>query len=367
MTHTPTRRLLALLLAVATVFSLLSMSVSAADEQTGPELKLVSTATEPLKKGDSFTVEVQFPKDAEFSNFELYFDFDLTQFKLVSVNTKYKVTIGNKEYEIPYVEDMLMVVNTDSVEYNGKTYGGSIATASAGTEERPNVTASEGVLFTLTFEVLKCNAEQQNISIFSKLFQKSTTLSDFEDITPVITPAQITISHTLTTVPAKDATCTEDGNKAYWICSACEKWFSDENGTTEITNKDSVVKKQQAILRLQHGAMTATITGISARLAMQCWTRLRTAAEPLPAPRRPLVKPAVRNTVRPLSMTINGITMLRSTGKNAVLAVPSTRQIRKRITTLANGSPKRKLPARKPAHRSAPARTAAIPKLQRLR
>ena len=243
MTHTPTRRLLALLLAVATVFSLLSMSVSAADEQTGPELKLVSTATDPLKKGDSFTVEVQFPKDAEFSNFELYFDFDLTQFKLVSVNTKYKVTIGNKEYEIPYVEDMLMVVNTDSVEYNGKTYGGSIATASAGTEERPNVTASEGVLFTLTFEVLKCNAEQQNISIFSKLFQKSTTLSDFEDITPVITPAQITISHTLTTVPAKDATCTEDGNTAYWTCSACEKWFSDENGTTEITDKDSVVKK----------------------------------------------------------------------------------------------------------------------------
>ena len=243
MTHTPTRRLLALLLAVATVFSLLSMSVSAADEQTGPELKLVSTATEPLKKGDSFTVEVQFPKNAEFSNFELYFDFDLTQFKLVSVNTKYKVTIGNKEYEIPYVEDMLMVVKTDSVEYNGKTYGGSIATASAGTEEQPNVTASEGVLFTLTFEVLKCNAEQQNISIFSKLFQKSTTLSDFEDITPVITPAQITISHTLTAVPAKDATCTEDGNTAYWTCSACEKWFSDENGTTEITDKDSVVKK----------------------------------------------------------------------------------------------------------------------------
>ena len=243
MTHTPTRRLLALLLAVATVFSLLSMSVSAADEQTGPELKLVSTATEPLKKGDSFIVEVQFPKDAEFSNFELYFDFDLTQFKLVSVNTKYKVTIGNKEYEIPYVEDMLMVVKTDSVEYNGKTYGGSIATASAGTEEQPNVTASEGVLFTLTFEVLKCNAEQQNISIFSKLFQKSTTLSDFEDITPVITPAQITISHTLTAVPAKNATCTEDGNTAYWRCSACEKWFSDENGTTEITDKDSVVTK----------------------------------------------------------------------------------------------------------------------------
>ena len=241
MTHTPTRRLLALLLAVATVFSLLSMSVSAADEQTGPELKLVSTATEPLKKGDSFTVEAQFPKNAEFSNFELYFDFDLTQFKLKAVNTSYKITVGDSEYEISYVKDTIMVVSTDSVEYNGKTYGGSINTAYAGTAEKLNVTANTGILFTLTFEVLKCNADPQNISIFNKLFQKGITLSDFEDITPVITPAQIIISHTLTAVSAKDATCTENGNTKYWTCSACNKWFSDENGENEITNHNSVV------------------------------------------------------------------------------------------------------------------------------
>ena len=244
MTHTPTRRLLALLLAVATVFSLLSMSVSAADEQTGPELKLVSTATEPLKKGDSFTVEVQFPKDAEFSNFELYFDFDLTQFKLKAVNTSHKIDINGREFTVPYLSveptfNMDTVVDKDS----GKTYGGTINAAYTGTAEKFNMTANEGILFTLTFEVLKCNAEPQSISIFSKLFQKCPTISTFEDIAPVVTPAQITISHTLTAVPAKDATCTEDGNTAYWTCSACEKWFSDENGTTEITDKDSVVKK----------------------------------------------------------------------------------------------------------------------------
>ena len=244
MTHTPTRRLLALLLAVATVFSLLSMSVSAADEQTGPELKLVSTATEPLKKGDSFTVEVQFPKDAEFSNFELYFDFDLTQFKLKAVNTSHKIDFNGSELTVPYLPveptfNMDTVVDKDS----GKTYGGTINAAYTGTAEKFNMTANEGILFTLTFEVLKCNAEPQSISIFSKLFQKCPTISTFEDIAPVVTPAQITISHTLTAVPAKDATCTEDGNTAYWICSACEKWFSDENGTTEITDKDSVVKK----------------------------------------------------------------------------------------------------------------------------
>ena len=244
MTHTPTRRLLALLLAVATVFSLLSMSVSAADEQTGPELKLVSTATEPLKKGDSFTVEVQFPKDAEFSNFELYFDFDLTQFKLKAVNTSHKIDFNGSELTVPYLPveptfNMDTVVDKDS----GKTYGGTINAAYTGTAEKFNMTANEGILFTLTFEVLKCNAEPQSISIFSKLFQKCPTISTFEDIAPVVTPAQITISHTLTAVPAKDATCTEDGNTAYWKCSACEKWFSDENGTTEITDKDSVVKK----------------------------------------------------------------------------------------------------------------------------
>ena len=32
----------------------------------------------------------------------------------------------------------------------------------------------------------------------------------------------------------KAATCTEDGNSAYWACHLCGKYFSDEAGTTEI-------------------------------------------------------------------------------------------------------------------------------------
>ena len=50
--------------------------------------------------------------------------------------------------------------------------------------------------------------------------------------------------HNLTLTPAKDATCTEDGNKAYYICSGengCDKWFSDEEGTQEIANHSSVI------------------------------------------------------------------------------------------------------------------------------
>lgn len=42
-------------------------------------------------------------------------------------------------------------------------------------------------------------------------------------------------THSLTHVPAKDATCTTTGNVEYWSCSACGMTFSDETGTTEIT------------------------------------------------------------------------------------------------------------------------------------
>ncbi|MGN0543358.1 MAG: InlB B-repeat-containing protein [Acutalibacteraceae bacterium] len=47
--------------------------------------------------------------------------------------------------------------------------------------------------------------------------------------------------HNLTLVPAKDATATEPGNIAYYTCDGCDLWFADENGETEITDKNSVI------------------------------------------------------------------------------------------------------------------------------
>lgn len=41
-------------------------------------------------------------------------------------------------------------------------------------------------------------------------------------------------AHTLVAIPQKDAGCTENGNTAYWKCALCDRYFSDENGTTEI-------------------------------------------------------------------------------------------------------------------------------------
>lgn len=48
------------------------------------------------------------------------------------------------------------------------------------------------------------------------------------------------LGHKLSLVPAKSATCTEDGNIEYYICTreGCGKRFSDEDGTQELTADD---------------------------------------------------------------------------------------------------------------------------------
>ena len=43
--------------------------------------------------------------------------------------------------------------------------------------------------------------------------------------------------------PAKAATTAAEGNIEYWYCDGCEKYFSDENGTKEITLKDTLIAK----------------------------------------------------------------------------------------------------------------------------
>ena len=71
-----------------------------------------------------------------------------------------------------------------------------------------------------------------------KWFEDAQGKSEITDKTSVIIPAT---GHTLSNVPAKDATCTEEGNKAYYICDGCDKWFEDAEGKSEITDKTSVI------------------------------------------------------------------------------------------------------------------------------
>ena len=46
----------------------------------------------------------------------------------------------------------------------------------------------------------------------------------------------VTVTHNMVHTPKKDATCTEDGNIEYWYCKNCDKYFSDENATEELSD-----------------------------------------------------------------------------------------------------------------------------------
>lgn len=48
-------------------------------------------------------------------------------------------------------------------------------------------------------------------------------------------------THSLTLVSANNATCTKDGNKAYYTCDGCDMWFEDANGSIEIADKTTVI------------------------------------------------------------------------------------------------------------------------------
>lgn len=69
-----------------------------------------------------------------------------------------------------------------------------------------------------------------------------------------ITPA-LGHTHHMTLVDGNPATCTADGNKAYYVCSGCSKWFEDATGSVEITDHSSVV-----IGKLGHDWVDATCT-----------------------------------------------------------------------------------------------------------
>ena len=48
-------------------------------------------------------------------------------------------------------------------------------------------------------------------------------------------------THTMKAVEAKKATCTEKGNQAYYYCSSCGKYYSDEKGLNNIKLEDTVI------------------------------------------------------------------------------------------------------------------------------
>ncbi len=49
-------------------------------------------------------------------------------------------------------------------------------------------------------------------------------------------------SHPLIKIDAKEASCDTDGNIEYWYCETCDKYYSDDKASEELTKTDTIVK-----------------------------------------------------------------------------------------------------------------------------
>ena len=67
--------------------------------------------------------------------------------------------------------------------------------------------------------------------------------TDPEGFNVILKPASPKCAHNMQATAAKAATCTEDGNIAYWYCTKCEKYFSNESGTVEINRTNTIIEK----------------------------------------------------------------------------------------------------------------------------
>lgn len=77
-------------------------------------------------------------------------------------------------------------------------------------------------------------------------------------------PAPVKCNHNMAFTEYKAAACEADGNIAYWHCSACNKYFSDKDGTTEVTLENTVIPATGHTVVVDEAvAPTHTSTGLT--------------------------------------------------------------------------------------------------------
>ena len=101
------------------------------------------------------------------------------------------------------------------------------------------------------------NKEHWKCSVCGALFsdEEGTTPTTADDVEIAAT------GHDLTETEAKAATCTEDGNIAYWTCGTCGKLFKDSEGTQEISQSETVVAAGHDLSKTEEKAATCTEAG----------------------------------------------------------------------------------------------------------
>lgn len=118
--------------------------------------------------------------------------------------------------------------------------------------DQKSLTLQENGSATLTATVEPANASNQDITwkssdtsiatvdangtVTAISAGTATITATAQDGSGVSASCSVTVTHSMVHTPKKDATCTEDGNIEYWYCKNCDKYFSDENATEELSD-----------------------------------------------------------------------------------------------------------------------------------
>ena len=153
----------------------------------------------------------------------------------------YTLPAGNKQYTITVTDKagnstLCTVTVNDGHDWNEAVYtwnddGSSCIASRTCKNDSDHVETAEADITSKPGKEPTCTENGE--TIYTATFtvewagEQSKTIADV--------PA---LGHKLTKTEANAPTCTEDGNKEYWTCDTCGKYFSDANGDTEI-EKDS--------------------------------------------------------------------------------------------------------------------------------
>ncbi len=241
------KRILSVLLAFAMIFTLMPTALAA---PTTYQVVTVDKTT--VQAGETVNVKVTLPNISETAgSFTVSLNFDKTLFEVTKFSSVPFLTATDGDGETAYVSPVKGTKNSSnengSLDVNAAYTFNTMEVAGVTVIDatlKAKATGTAAFSFT-TFEITK--SEGNTVWIV-----KDTDLEAPPSVTISggVTPPQHTC--TLTKVPAKPATCTEDGNIEYYQCSdpTCGKLYKDAAGTQEITKADIVIKAGHTDLKL---------------------------------------------------------------------------------------------------------------------
>ncbi len=86
----------------------------------------------------------------------------------------------------------------------------------------------------------------------------------------ILLPSPIAHTHKMELIPAKAATCAEEGNIECWHCTLCDKYFDNENGTTLISEQNTVIPVTDEHTPIIDEAVPATTTSTGLTEGSHC-------------------------------------------------------------------------------------------------